>query len=108
MALRIRCPQCRTVQRIPAGVRPVCPKCGFAGNSAAQAQAEASDVSAWAQADPAAGPQVTWDTPAGEQAAEGAPAEAWGEAQWPQAEGEAPMEESAESPKKKGWFGRSK
>jgi hypothetical protein len=96
MALRIRCPQCRTVQRVPAGIRPVCPKCGFAGNSAA-----AGTDTQWAQ--PAA--DVSWETaPAptpGAEGGEGAAAEGWSETSWPQSD--APAE-----PKKKGWFGKSK
>ncbi len=105
MPLRIRCPNCRTVQRVPAGVRPVCPQCGFAGNSA-QARQEApvtAEGQTWAEPE---AQNVSWETP-GAPAASGdaTPAttgEAWGEAQWP--EGEA----TGEAPKKKGWFGRAK
>jgi len=106
MALRIRCPQCRTVQRVPAGVRPVCPKCGFAGNSAKLAAEQPAATTAegtWAQPEG----EVSWETPAATApeaaAAPEAPAgEAWAEATWPQSD--AP----GEAPKKKGWFGRSK
>ena len=97
MALRIRCPKCGTVQRVPAGVKPTCPKCGFAGNAAA------------ASGTPPAQSDVAWETadagapPAGVDAMEAPAGEQWAQAEaWPQADA------AVEQPKKKGWFGRSK
>jgi hypothetical protein len=84
-------------------VLPICPKCGFAGNSAAQAAAAGvpdASTEGWAK-DDAQG--VEWDTAPEGMGAEGAapPAEAWAEATWPPAD-------ATEAPKKKGWFGRAK
>jgi len=159
MPLRIRCPECRTELDVPAGVRPVCPRCGFAGRghaameamrdpsgptmpamampqmplassgrapartftptmpaAAARAPPQAAPPAAdqgWAQpAEPAnvewatAG-DVEWQETSAEGAApngvsEGAPDE-WveaGQAEWPQQE--------ADTPKRRGLFGRKK
>lgn len=46
--IRLRCPQCQTTLLVPAGLRPSCPSCGFAGRSAAlnvQAETEVEWVS---------------------------------------------------------------
>lgn len=103
MALRIRCPQCRTVQRVPSGVRPVCPQCGFSGTTAANAEAPAAEAATWGQPD---AQNVSWEaTPAlGASGAAGAaaPSATWTEPTW--AEADPP----ADAQKKKGWFGRSK
>lgn len=120
MPLRIRCPKCGTVQRVPAGVRPTCQKCGFAGNAAASASA-ATEPAASTEPDAQPGQvqwgeqagqqpgQVAWDQPAaaattgaGEQAEEW-PDAGEGDAAWPQAD-----VPEGEAPKKKGLFGRAK
>lgn len=98
MALRIRCPQCRTIQRVPAGIRPVCPKCGYAGNSAPAGEAPTAD--AWAQAE---AENVSWETAPAE--GDAPQADAWAPAEGESVWGEA---EPADAPKKKGWFSRSK
>lgn len=138
MPLRVRCPECKTVLDVPAGVRPTCPKCGFAGRSNAGKPKAAPKAKSGAKftratSPPAAAPaapqaEVTW----GETEAPGEwPAEA---EEWPAAEAEAPAEpgewpaegeaeawqpegsadawapaaEAPPAPAKKGWFGRKK
>lgn len=138
MPLRIRCPECKTVQDVPAGARPTCPKCGFAGHGRPKAQSpppKAQTGVKFTRVAPAAAPaaaaapqaqQVEWAQPEAEWPAEPA-ADEWapvdGEAPpagWPQQEDEWPAEadEWAEqpaaetpppaAPPKKGWFGRGK
>jgi len=137
MPLRVRCPECKTVLDVPTGVRPTCPKCGFAGRSnAGKPKAPKTTGAKFTRTTPkpAAVPakpqaEVTWgetEEP-GEWPAEAAeewpaaepeaPAES---AEWP-AEGEAeewqpegaaeawePAAEAPPAPAKKGWFGRKK
>ncbi|MFO1532232.1 MAG: hypothetical protein ABR562_00815 [Thermoplasmatota archaeon] len=118
MPLRVRCPECKTVQDVPTGTRPTCPKCGFAGRGAPPApvapSAAKTGVKFTRTAPPAAAPAgqmepevgwgetrtpeapEAWAEPAGEDAAawQAEPAESWGEP-------------PAEAPKK-GWFSRKK
>jgi hypothetical protein len=129
MPLRIRCPKCGTVQRIPIGVRPTCQKCGFAGNSAdaqraseTPAEGQEEQVQWTAQPPPsaqsgqvawgAAAPegQVAWDAAPGAGAGAGpggAAAPATGGAGGESAEGWADAQwpqDDAPAPKKKGIF----
>lgn len=131
MPLRIRCPKCGTVQRIPIGVRPTCQKCGFSGNAAeaqrsSDAPTEDQEQAQWtAQPAPSAqSGQVAWGAPAPEgqvawDAAPGAgPAAGTGGATAPgtggaggeSAEGWAdaqwPQADAPEQPKKKAQFGK--
>lgn len=115
MPIRIRCPECRTVLDVAAGIRPRCPRCGFAGRARADEPGSATAAPSGAQftrissSAPAAS-QVEWDEGEGAQAASpqwpAASPEEWpedresgewetGQDAWQTAEGTGPTEEEA-------------